>query len=368
MSEIICPGCAQPVDITGIEPFTICECSDCGAEFIIPRERDFLQLETPLGDKSAFSIFEGFDQQTNTPSKLFIVDDDHPNFESLAEVAASEAEKLKRLKSSYISPLLNSGPLDDGFFVAEASIDGLPLSDYSPSKHDKLDVLRLVDIMHETLKGVFTAHEMGVTHHDLTPEHIIIDNRKNVKITDFFISGLIYRLNVEMNEPLDSINSYFSSPEKLFKGRENEKGDVFSLGVTFYFLFTGLFPFQLRLGGESFFPEERLDDVSELLGDDWRVTSPDEIDYEPRGKPHNIRPEVPMEISLAIMKALSPNPEDRPSLPHLLTTIKNHKSTKERIKAELAKETMITTKTRAIPVMKGIGPDHKRKKRRRRLF
>ncbi|HPN85015.1 MAG TPA: hypothetical protein PK821_06740 [Victivallales bacterium] len=91
MPEIICKGCGGVVDTSGIEPFTLCECSDCGSEIIIPKEMGYLLLEKPVAVESHVYIYEGFDKGQNMDSEIFVLDRNCPDYNKFFALAKEEA-------------------------------------------------------------------------------------------------------------------------------------------------------------------------------------------------------------------------------------------------------------------------------------
>ena len=91
-------------------------------------------------------------------------------------------------------------------------------------------------------------HQNSVIHKNINPANIII-NRKTaeVKLTDFSISSVLHQEDPRIISPtvMEGDFAYFS-PEQT--GRMNcildYRTDFYSLGVTFYEILTGRFPFQ----------------------------------------------------------------------------------------------------------------------------
>ncbi|MGD2183194.1 GAF domain-containing protein [Lusitaniella coriacea] len=101
--------------------------------------------------------------------------------------------------------------------------------------------IQLADILH----GLY---QNGVIHKDIKPANILIHPvTKQVKLIDFSVASLLSKKTQEIQNPniLEESLSYIS-PEQT--GRMNRgvdyRSEFYSLGVTFYELLTGEFPFQ----------------------------------------------------------------------------------------------------------------------------
>ena len=91
------------------------------------------------------------------------------------------------------------------------------------------------------------VHQRGLIHKDVKPAHIMVDCADgNVRLTGFGIASRLPRER-QAPEPLNSIAGTlaYMAPEQ--SGRMNRsidaRSDLYSLGVTFYEMLTGLLPF-----------------------------------------------------------------------------------------------------------------------------
>ncbi|HEY9063098.1 MAG TPA: AAA family ATPase [Pseudobacteroides sp.] len=136
-------------------------------------------------------------------------------------------------------------------------------------------------------------HKQNIIHKDVNPSNFIWNNKTNqVKIIDFGISAeLIREASQCINLNILEGSLYYVSPEQT--GRINRpidyRTDLYSLGITFYQLFTGQLPFK---GGDEL-----------------------ELIYSHIAKapiaPNVINPEIPAIISDIVMKLISKTVEDR---------------------------------------------------------
>ena len=125
--------------------------------------------------------------------------------------------------------------------------------------HENLVIIILKGI----INGLIYLCGKKILHRDITPNNIMIDDNYNIKITDFGISA--YKLNnYQNNQNQININSHNSkgtlcgkynyiSPEIFYALINNKKTanydfktDIYSLGVTMFYLMTFKLPYEIK--------------------------------------------------------------------------------------------------------------------------
>jgi serine/threonine protein kinase len=376
MAELICKGCGGMVDAEGIEPFTLCECSDCGSEIIIPKPMGHFLLEKDLGTENYIRIYEGFDKEQNMDSYIFMLDKDCPEYDKFLALAKEDAVALSTLKHPNICPTLNFGEVEGQFFVTYPKLDGYSLSDYTPETQGLLDVNRVVDVVQAVGLGMAVAHHKEFAHHDICLKNIQIDARGNVRLKNFFKSRFIYNLLQNKDELTSSVSPFFISPEKAESRIEDKRGDVFSYGVVFYFMLTGKYPFSGATEAETVYSrvKKKAEKKEEVFNEGGRrLKTQDTVEYIPPPYPSKIREDIPDEISSLIMEMLSYHPVQRPKFTEILAAINLFKAKEEKeavvksVQKQIIREDS-STKTRAIPIMKNLAGADQKKQQKKRFF
>lgn len=101
------------------------------------------------------------------------------------------------------------------------------------------------------LDGLKHIHKNKIVHMDIKPGNILIDSNLEAKITDFSVSCQYNTFHPDdlVKYPLAGTGK-FMSPEILSKAhmkiKDAEKIDIYSFGVTLYYLFYGQYPYKLN--------------------------------------------------------------------------------------------------------------------------
>ena len=100
-----------------------------------------------------------------------------------------------------------------------------------------LPVHEALRIAVEAARGLAHAHAQGVVHRDLTPGNVFLGADGQVKLLDLGMAHAFGRRKVDGGTPA------YMAPEQLRGAPEDERTDVFALGVTLYQMLTGELPF-----------------------------------------------------------------------------------------------------------------------------
>lgn len=153
-----------------------------------------------------------------------------------------EATAANRLNDPHIVGIYDVGEDHGMQFMVMQYVKGTDLKQYI-SKHFPIPLAQVVDIMEQVLAAVEAAHEHGIIHRDLKPQNILIDDNKNVKITDFGIATASSENTLtQTNTVLGSV--HYLSPEQARGSVATKQSDIYSLGIILFELLTGKVPFE----------------------------------------------------------------------------------------------------------------------------
>lgn len=144
--------------------------------------------------------------------------------------------------------------------------------------------LHIIQQSAEALHYVWT--ECGMVHRDIKPDNIMLTQEGIVKIMDF---GMAVHITDWQSSSSISGSPSYMSPE-LFKGvKPDPRSDIYSLGVTLYQMLAGRLPFEsetIRLVAYQHMEEE-----------------PEPLD--------KLNPEVPPDVVKLVRRMMAKKPEDR---------------------------------------------------------
>ena len=146
-----------------------------------------------------------------------------------------EAEAIARLSHPNLITLHEVGRSDHGPFLVFELLRGKTLD--LRIEEGPLPVQEAVHVATEIARGLGHAHADGVIHRDLKPANVFVTNRGQVKVLDFGMAHAFGRKRVSGGTPA------YMAPEQWEDAPEDERTDVFALGVMLYRMLTGEYPF-----------------------------------------------------------------------------------------------------------------------------
>jgi len=159
-----------------------------------------------------------------------------------------ERQILAKLQHPNIARLLDAGLTKDGrpYFIMEY-IDGLPINEYCDK--NRLTIKERLNLFQTVCETVSYAHRNLVVHRDLKPGNIFITSEGIVKLLDFGIAAVLDD-SIETEGQLTKIGQHiltpeYASPEQARGERIDTATDIYSLGMVFYELLTGIRPYEL---------------------------------------------------------------------------------------------------------------------------
>jgi ligand-binding sensor domain-containing protein/serine/threonine protein kinase len=169
---------------------------------------------------------------------------------------------------------------------------------------EKLSVRRSVEILIPVCGVLAQAHRSGIVHRDIKPDNIFLHQTKDeevVKVLDFGIAKL---LDEESGDALKLTGAggiigtlTYMSPERLSKGPYDGRSDIYSLGIMMYEMMCGRVPFDPDWDGLAAVVLMHLKN-----------------DPDP---PRNINPDIPDAVEALILRALTKDPNKRPTAEEL---------------------------------------------------
>jgi serine/threonine protein kinase len=204
-----------------------------------------------------------------------------------------EAKAASELEHANILAIYAYGEQDGLPYIVMPYMSGGTLAEYM-AKRGPLSLQETQWYLDQLAEALDYAHEQGCVHCDVKPANILLDSDGYVMLSDFGIARLIRSENDARSAKLKSQESLlgtpdYISPEQALGKPLDGRSDIYSLGITLFFVLGKQLPYQAN------------SPIAQAL---LHV-------HEPPPSLASIRADITPELDKVIAKALAKNPDDR---------------------------------------------------------
>lgn len=209
-----------------------------------------------------------------------------------------EAQSAAALNHPHIVSIYDRGEAEDSYYIAMEYLEGRSLKAVI-DEEGPLEPARAIDYAEQMLRALQFAHENNVIHRDIKPHNIVINDRGQLKVTDFGIARAGSSPSVTETGSIIGTAQYLS-PEQAKGKAVEQSSDLYSLGIVMYEMLTGRVPFE---------------------GENPVAIALKHLSDEPV-PPQALVPEIPDNLNAVVMRALAKDPRDRyPGASEFLTDL-----------------------------------------------
>ncbi len=201
----------------------------------------------------------------------------------------NEARAAAALVHANIVQIYEVGCVDGIHFIAQEYVQGQTVKQLV-SRCGPLELPRIVSILRQTASALNKAGQERIIHRDIKPENILLMPSGEVKVADFGLARVIDPTKPELTQiGLTMGTPLYMSPEQVEGKPLDARSDLYSCGVTAFYMMAGYPPFQgdTPLGIAIQHLQKQPADLSKL------------------------RPDLPPELCDIVNRLLAKNPRDR---------------------------------------------------------
>src|SRR6266436_8793147 len=200
---------------------------------------------TELGRGAMGITYKAFDTSLRCNVALKVISGTLLEDEKVAERFLREARSAAQLRHRNVASVFHLGKHGNRYFYAMEFIDGETV-DALVKRNGPLECLFALDIAQQVASALIAAEKQHLVHRDIKPSNLMLvqegDGEVLVKVIDFGLA----RSAVMQSTAGGEITSggfvgtpYFASPEQLDRQTEDIRSDIYSLGVTLWYMLLG---------------------------------------------------------------------------------------------------------------------------------
>lgn len=245
------------------------------------------QIEKSLSQEGTSLVYLARDIRTNNKVALKLLRLEQSMDPTKIMQFQHEAQGGTKLTHPHIIPVYEVGSADGYYYIAMRYASGGSVENWI-KQQGALSLETSVRIIGQIASALDFAHQRGVIHRDIKPSNILLSrDRETAFLADFGVAHIAGQQTVTDKGTLVGTPE-FMSPEQIRGDKIDSRADIYSLGITLYFMLTGHLPFQ---------------------GDPASVLY-HQVHTIPRS-PRQLLPRLPARVSRIVQKALAKKPEKR---------------------------------------------------------
>jgi eukaryotic-like serine/threonine-protein kinase len=240
-----------------------------------------------LGQGGMGAVYQAYDHELERQVALKVIRSDMAANPEILKRFKQEMILARQITHKNVIRIFDLGQFENTKFITMEYVDGEDLQSVLRRK-GKLPSGEAADIIAQVCSALEAAHAEGVIHRDLKPQNIMIAGNNRVYVMDFGIARSILTSGMTHTGALIGTPDYMS-PEQAKGLPLDARSDLFTVGVIFYELLSGIQPFR----------------ADTAMGTLWKRTS------EPARPLAEINNSTPPALSDAVKKCLEIDPEKR---------------------------------------------------------
>ncbi len=242
-----------------------------------------------LGAGGMGEVYLARDEKLERDVALKILPSDYDSADERVRRFELEARAISSLNHPGIVTIHDIGTFEGKSYIATEFVDGKTLRELI---NEKTDLRTSLSIAVQVCDALAAAHLKGIVHRDIKPENVMVRGDGYAKILDFGLAKLtgpaiegVPDVAATKKGMIIGTPAYMS-PSQIGGERVDQRTDLWSFGVVFYELLTGVNPFK---------------------GDDRKATFRAILTKDPEAA-STLNPELPVELDRVIAKLLEKDP------------------------------------------------------------
>ncbi len=210
---------------------------------LVGKQLDNYRTITFIGSGSMGGVFQGWDVALEREVALKVISYELSSQVAFRDMFIKEARVISRLDHPHIAQIYHIGGSEDILYYAMEFIDGETLSELM-QREGSLETLKGIEYLLTVCETLDFISKKNIIHRDIKPGNIMLNEKGDIKVVDFGVAKVKDASKKGAGQEAIMGSPLYISPDTLTGRDLDHRSDIYSLGATFYHLFTGYPPFE----------------------------------------------------------------------------------------------------------------------------
>jgi len=244
------------------------------------------EIQTEIGRGGMATVYKAYHASLDRYVAIKVMDATLSKEYGFIERFKREARVIAKLENPHIVPVYDFDEHDGQLYLVMKFVDGQTL--WERMKAARLSKSEIMEIVTAVGDGLQYAHARGVLHRDIKPSNVMLAKDGGIYLADF---GLARVVESDSSLTSDMIvgTPHYMSPEQALNEKVDARTDIYSFGVMIYEMVLGRLPY---------------DSTTAFSIIEDHIKTPPLL-------PTIIDPDLPVEVELVLLKALSKQRSER---------------------------------------------------------
>jgi eukaryotic-like serine/threonine-protein kinase len=259
------------------------------------------QLQEKLGQGAMGTVYKARQVRMDRWVAIKVLQPELAANSTIKQRFLQEARASARLNHPNVITGIDAGEVEGLCYFAMEYVEGKTLQQLVKER-GAMDERQALEAILQVAKALEHAEKLSLVHRDVKPDNIMITRDRQVKLLDLGLAKVRAAEDIGSAKGMAVGTPNYISPEQAM-GRQDidTRSDIYSLGVTLYFLLTSRVPFE---------------------------GPPEVVMYrhihEPPPHPKNFRPDLQDNTCTLVYSMMAKRPEDRPASASQLVSDMEH--------------------------------------------
>ncbi|MGB7296293.1 MAG: protein kinase, partial [Candidatus Aminicenantales bacterium] len=232
-------------------------------------------------------VYKAIDRSLGLIVALKIIRPELASNPRIIELFKKETVLARSIESENVVRVYDLGEAEDTKYISMDYVEGQNLRDLIRAS-GSLTIPTAARFGKQIGSALSAAHKKDIIHRDLKPSNVMIDRTGRVRVMDFGLAKSLDREDTERGRAVVGTPAYLS-PEQARGEKQDQRTDIYALGLILYEMVTGHLVFEA-------------DSTTEYIKKHCSV------DPEP---PSRLNPLIPPRLETVILKCLKKNKNER---------------------------------------------------------